>query len=158
MGKGTEAGYQHFLLFPQCVQRPSSGAVNSGLIGKRLNFRYFGNICDMLLIVINKVFRLVFPQGLLTHYQMTNCRLFQTVRVCRWQFQIWRKWQNVIQMGRKHCGKRRNCSLRAISPFPTVFSKGLFPRGVKRRHCVGMGQTCSFWNSFFLTISLFISQ
>ena len=26
-------------------------------------------------------------------------------------------------MGRKHCGKRRNCSLRAISPFPTVFSR-----------------------------------
>ena len=25
----------------------------------------------------------------------------------------------------KHCGKRRNCSLRAISPFPTVFSTGL---------------------------------
>ena len=29
--------------------------------------------------------------------------------------------------------------LRAISPFPTVFSKGLFPRGIKRCHCVGMG-------------------
>ena len=29
--------------------------------------------------------------------------------------------------------------LQAISPFPTVFSKGLFPRGVKRCHCVGMG-------------------
>ena len=29
--------------------------------------------------------------------------------------------------------------LRAISPFPTVFSKGLFPRGVKRCCCVGMG-------------------
>ena len=27
-----------------------------------------------------------------------------------------------LQMGRKHCGKRRNCSLRAISPFPTVFT------------------------------------
>ena len=26
-----------------------------------------------------------------------------------------------------------------ISPFPTVFSKGLFPRGVKRCHCVVMG-------------------
>ena len=39
----------------------------------------------------------------------------------------------------KNCGKKRNCSLRAISPFPTVFSKGLFPRGVKRCHCVGMG-------------------
>ena len=34
-------------------------------------------------------------------------------------------------MGRKHCGKRRNCSLRAISPFTTVFSKGLFPGGIK---------------------------
>ena len=34
---------------------------------------------------------------------------------------------------------RNNCSLRAISPFPTVFSIGLFPRGVKRCHCVGMG-------------------
>ena len=55
------------------------------------------------------------------------------------QFQIWRKWQKVIQTGRKHCGKRRNCSLRAISPFPTVFSKGLFSRGVKRCHCVEMG-------------------
>ena len=49
------------------------------------------------------------------------------------------KWKKVIQTGRKHCGKRRNCSLRAISPFPTVFSKGLFPRGVKRCYCVGMG-------------------
>ena len=45
--------------------------------------------------------------------------------------------QKVMQMGRKHCGKRRNCSLRAISPFPIVFSKGLFAWGVKRCHCVG---------------------
>ena len=34
--------------------------------------------------------------------------------------------------GRKHCGKRRNCSLRAISPFPTVFSKDLYYRYVKK--------------------------
>ena len=33
--------------------------------------------------------------------------------------------------GKKHCGKRRNCSLRAISPFPTVFSKDLYWRHVK---------------------------
>ena len=39
----------------------------------------------------------------------------------------------------EHCGKKRNCSLRAISHFATVFSKGLFPRGVKRCCCVGMG-------------------
>ena len=72
----------------------------------------------------------------LTHYQTTKFRLFQTERVCRrqfqigrkWQFQIGQKWQKVIQTGRKHCGKMRNCSLRAIPPFPTVFSKGLFSR------------------------------
>ena len=75
----------------------------------------------------------------LTLYQTTNIRLVQTERVCRRQFQICRKWKKVIQTDRKHCGKRRNCSLRAISPFPTVFSKGLFARGVKRCHCVGMG-------------------
>ena len=48
-------------------------------------------------------------------------------------------------MDRKHCGKRRNCLLRAISPFPTVFSKGLFPRGVKRRHYVGKGFKKALW-------------
>ena len=71
--------------------------------------------------------------------QDDNFRLFQTERVCRRQFQIRRKWQKAIQMGRKHWGKWRNCSLPAISPFPTVFSKGLFPRGVNRCHCVAMG-------------------
>ena len=36
-------------------------------------------------------------------------------------------------------GKGEIACYKAISPFPTVFSKGLFPRGVKRFHCVGMG-------------------
>ena len=36
-------------------------------------------------------------------------------------------------------GKRRNCSLRAISPFPTVFSKDLYCRHVKTRACLGKG-------------------
>ena len=38
---------------------------------------------------------------------------------------------------RRHCWKRRNCSLRAISPFPTVFSKDLHCRQVKTRDCFG---------------------
>ena len=67
----------------------------------------------------------------LIHYQTTNFRLFQIERLCRRQFKICRKWQKVIQTGRKHCGKRRNCSLRAISPFPTVFSKACFPGASK---------------------------
>ena len=58
----------------------------------------------------------------LTHYQTTNFRLFQTERVCRWQFQIWRKWHKVIQTGRKHCGKRSN--------FP--FSHSVFKRPVSQ--------------------------
>ena len=28
-------------------------------------------------------------------------------------------------MSRKHCGKRRNCLLRAVSPFATVFLKAV---------------------------------
>ena len=56
----------------------------------------------------------------LTHYQTTNYRLLQTKKVCRQQFQIRRKWQKVIQMGRKHCGKRRNCS---HSDFKRLVSK-----------------------------------
>ena len=43
--------------------------------------------------------------------------------------------------GRKHCGKRRNCSLQAISPFPTVFSKDLYCRHVKTRACFWKGLT-----------------
>ena len=44
-----------------------------------------------------------------------------------------------LQKGRKHCGKRRNCSLRAISPFPTVFSEDLNNRYVKTKSCLGKG-------------------
>ena len=42
-------------------------------------------------------------------------------------------------MGRKHCWKRRNCSLRAISSFPAVFSIVLYCRHVKTRACLGKG-------------------
>ena len=70
----------------------------------------------------------------LTLSQMTNFRLFQTQSVCRRQFQ-----SKVHQMGRKHCGKRRNCLLRVISPFPTVFSEDFNCRHVKTRACLGKG-------------------
>ena len=73
---------------------------------------------------------------LLTLSKTTNFRLFQTQRVCRWQFRIWWKWGKVLQNWGKHCGKRRNCSLRAISTFPTVFSKDLYCRHIKTRTCL----------------------
>ena len=36
---------------------------------------------------------------------------------------LWTNGDTIICLSRKHCGKRKNCSLRAISPFPTMFSK-----------------------------------
>ena len=38
VGKGENAGYQHFLLFPQCFQKASTiGSLKSGLCGKELS-------------------------------------------------------------------------------------------------------------------------
>ena len=45
----------------------------------------------------------------------------------------------VLQTGRKPCGKRRNCSIGVVSPFPTVFSKELYCRHIKSRACLGKG-------------------
>ena len=59
----------------------------------------------------------------LTHYQTTNFRLFQTERVCRRQFQIWRKWQKVIQMGRKHWEKEKLLVMSNFSFSPSVFKR-----------------------------------
>ena len=92
----------------------------------------------------------------LTLSQMTNFTLFQIERLCRWQFQIWWKWQKVLQNGRKHCGKRRNGLLWAISPFLTVFSIDLYCRHVKNRACLEKGRNDSMkknlpliWNKPF---------
>ena len=81
--------------------------------------------------------------GVFTHSQTTNLRLFQTKRDCIQQFQMWQKLQKILQMGRKQCGKMRNCSLWAISPFPALFSKDMYCRLVKTRACLGKGEgTC----------------
>ena len=37
----------------------------------------------------------------------------------------WTNGDTIIRLSRKHCGKRRSCSSRAISPFPTMFSKAV---------------------------------
>ena len=37
VGKGKNAGYQHFLLFPQCFQKPSiSGSLKVGIVWQRV--------------------------------------------------------------------------------------------------------------------------
>ena len=82
----------------------------------------------------------------LTFSQTTSFRFFQIQRVCRQQFQSWWKWHKVLLKSRKHCGKRRNCLLRAISAFLTVFSKDLYCRHVETRAYLGKG--CVVTSSF----------
>ena len=72
-----------------------------------------------------------------TFLKTTKFSLFQTERVCRQQFEIWWKKQKVLQTCRKHYWKRRNCSLWAISPFHTMFSKDMYYRYVKIKGVLG---------------------
>ena len=51
-------------------------------------------------------------------------------------------------MGRKHCGKRRECWFPAFSPFPTMFSKGLLVRIFLSRDCVVESKRIKFGVSF----------
>ena len=44
-------------------------------------------------------------------------------------------------------GKKRNCSLQAISPFSTVFSKYLYCKHVKTRNCLLAKQNQSVENA-----------
>ena len=80
---------------------------------------------------------------LLTLSQTTNFGPFHTERVCRWHFQIWLKWQKVFRTGRKHCVKRRNCLVWAISPF--VF-KRLVLQTYKNQGLLWKGLTSTLHN------------
>ena len=75
VGKGENAGNQHFLLFRQCFLKPSYvGSLEVGDCGKELKHG----------IVIHVGVRL-------TLSQTTKFRLFQTERVCRRQFEtVWK--------------------------------------------------------------------
>ena len=48
---------------------------------------------------------------------------------------------NVFQTRRKHCGNRRNCLLRAIPPFSTVFFKRLELQTLKNQGLFGKALT-----------------
>ena len=71
--------------------------------------------------------------------QTTNFRLSQFQRVCRRHFKMWWNLKMIFRYGRKHCGKRRNCSLWAISSFPTIFSRVVCNKMVKYCYCLVMG-------------------
>ena len=59
---------------------------------------------------------------------------------------IWTNGDTIIWLSRKHYGKRRNCSLWAISPFPTVFSKAVCCWCIKMSIYGLKGKTQRYWN------------
>ena len=87
----------------------------------------------------------------LTHYQTINFTLFQTERVCRWQFQIWRKWQKVIQTGKKKQWKKEKLLVTSNFSFSDSVFKRLFPRASKGvivwEWVKGKNYTKMFWNT-----------
>ena len=52
------------------------------------------------------------------------------------EINVTEKLKDFFWKGRNQCGKRRKCWLPAFSPFPTMFSKGLFFKVVKSRDYV----------------------
>ena len=54
---------------------------------------------------------------------------------------IWKNGDIIIWLSRKHCGKRRNCLLQAISPFRTMFSKAVQCWCIKMSIC-GVKDIC----------------
>ena len=84
-------------------------------------------------------------QVLLTLSQTTNFWLFQTERVCRRQFQIWWKWQKVLQRGGKHWEKEKLLFRSNFSFSDSVFKRlvlqtrwnlGLFGKGLTLYHTI----------------------
>ena len=111
LGERENMGYQHFLLFQKCFQKPSSRVVKTwDCVVKSQGLKCFLN-------------------------PLQNCKFYilPNLKNCIQQFQIWWKWLKILQRVGKHCEKRRNCSLWAISPFPTVFSKDMSSRYIKTR-------------------------
>ena len=102
VGKGENALFKLFLLFPQCFQKLSIVNVlscqNEYLWSKGLTHYQMTNILDWSKLKQN-------AEDILTHSH-TMTPFDAPGKQALW----------------KHCWKRRNCSKRAISPFPTVFS------------------------------------
>ena len=103
VGKGENAGYQHFLLFQQCFEKASVPDKSKGVIVReRVNSLPNDKFLDwskLEAFADNK----------------TNVTLNR----------------NSFWDGGKRCGKRRKCWLPAFSPFHTIFSKLSFPEVLK---------------------------
>ena len=69
--------------------------------------------------------------------QTANFSLFQTESISRQQFQIWWKWQKVLQKGRKMLWDKEKLLIKSNFSSFHSFSKDWFCRHVKSRACLG---------------------
>ena len=99
------------------------------------------SISVMLLFTKRQIFRLVQTESITDD----KINVIEKLKFCLERVEnIVGKGENggeFFKKGRKHCGKRKNCLLRAISPVPTVFSKDLYCRHIKNQGFFGKGLT-----------------
>ena len=67
----------------------------------------------------------------ITHYQTTNFRLFQTERVCRRQFQISKNGRKLSEQVENTVGKGEIARYEQFLLFPQCFQKACFPEASK---------------------------
>ena len=102
------------------------------LFGKR------ENVVTSILSSFMNVLTLYPTNSTLTHYQTTNFTLFQTERFADDNFIFDENGRKLSKQVENTVGKGEIARYEQFLLFP-VFSKGLFRRGVKRCHCVGIG-------------------
>ena len=90
-------------------------------LNKEFNLNYF-TIFKITINLIIKSKCCYNSQWYLTLSQTTNFRLFQTEEFTDDSFEFDQHGKKFSKRVENTVGKRRNCSLRAISPFPIVFS------------------------------------
>ena len=125
-GEWENADTQHFFCFPQCLL---------ACHGKKSSFWIFH--LQMLSIWTSLKFCCLVKSWPFPKRQNLDSSKLKEFADDILKFDIngrkFSKWvENTV-------GKKRNCSLWAISPFPTVFSKHLYCRQVKTRACLGKG-------------------
>ena len=96
MGKGEIACYEHFFPFPQCLQKACFPGASKDVI----------------------VWEWVNPLPHMPIIGSSNSAANKDMIA-----KIWTNGDTINCLSSKHCGKKRNRLLRAISPFSTMFQK-----------------------------------
>ena len=81
-------------------------------------------------------------QCFVVNYPITRRQILESSKLKEFADDNFRFYVNARKLSRRvenTVGKGEIACYEQFFSFPTVFSKGLFPRGVKRCYCVGMG-------------------